>query len=248
MMTEQDRGPMTAHHHRALPALVSLGLSLALGLACKRPETALGERPVQRVELVQKVKGMTPGEERAVVAQLAEGLGVPLDRPDEAAGPSRVFRLTLQGGPNPMVGRGLGSTCAISTGLGVLAGALLPGAGLAIWTTWRSAAIAGGVGGLLGLGYGPTWYQHNEALQQELGYLPWGFSAQWDVLERSPRFGEEVVARSSQPLLFGRHTPVLDLKPYLKPLPAESRSEADVRQASLRAYVEALVKHFKQKG
>ena len=218
-----------------------------LGLACKRPETALRERPVQRVELVQTVKGMTPEEERAVVVQLAEGLGVPLDRPEAAAGSVRVFRLTLRGWPNSMVGRGLGSTCAVSAGVGVLAGALILLPGLAIWTTGRSVAIAAGVGGVLGLGYGPTVYRHNVALQQELGYLPWGFSAEWDVLERSPRFGEEVVAKSGQPLLFGRHTPYLELKPYLKPLPAESRSEADVRQASLRAYVEGLVRHFKQK-
>jgi hypothetical protein len=238
---------MEALPHRALTFLGLIGLVLMLGTACKRPETAIRERPVQRVELVQKVKGMTHEEERALLAQLSEGFGVPLEPPEEAMGPVRVFRLTLSGGPNPMVGRGLGSTCAISTGVGVLAGALLPAAGLTMWTTWRSAAIAGGIGGVLGLGYGPMWYKHNWALQQELGYLPWGFSAEWDVLERSSRFGEEVVARSGQPLLFGRHTPVLDLKPYLKPLPTGSQSEADIRQASLNAYVEALVKHFQKK-
>jgi hypothetical protein len=234
--------------HRCLSGLALLGLSLALGLACKRPETALRERPVQRVELVQTVEGMTPEEERALVARLSEGLGVPPEPSDGAAGPSRVFRLTLEGRPDPMTGRGLGSTCAISTGLGVLGGALLPSAGLSIWATWRSAAIAAGAGGLLGLGCGPTWYRHNAALQQELGYLPWGFSAKWDVLERRPRFGEEVVAHSGDPFLFfGHHTPYLDLKPHLKPLPAESRSEATIRQASLKAYAEALVKHFQQK-
>ncbi len=239
---------MDAFPQRSLSALLVLALSLALGLACKRPETALRERPVQRVELVQTVKGMTPEEERAMVAQLSEGLGVPSEPPEGAAGPQRVFRLTLEGRPNPMAGKGLGSTCAVSAGLGALMGALLPSAGLTMWTTWRSAAIAAGVGGLLGLGYGPTWHQHNAALQQELGYLPWGFSAQWDVLERSPRFGEEVVAHSGNPwLCFGRHPPDLDLTPYLNPLPAEARSEADLRQASLKAYVEALVKHFQKK-
>ncbi|MDR3682742.1 MAG: hypothetical protein P4L11_03345 [Geothrix sp.] len=239
---------MNAPRHRSISALLLLGLSLALGWACKRPETALRERSVQRVELVQTVKGMTPEEERAVVAQLSEGLGVPPEPAKGVAGPSRVFRLTLEGRPNSMTGRGLGSTCAISAGLGALVGVVIPGAGLAVWATWRSAAIAAGAGGLLGLGYGPTWYRHNAALQQELGYLPWGFSAQWEVLERSPRLGEEVVAASrNPPLFFGRHTPYLDLKPHLKPLPPESRSEAAIRQASLRAYVEALVKHFQQK-
>jgi hypothetical protein len=239
---------MKAFPRRSLSVLLILAMSLTLGLACKRPETALRERPVQRAELVQTVKGMTPEEERAVLAQLAEGLGIPPDQPEGAAGSARVFRLTLRGWPNPMVGRGLGSTCAVSAGVGVLAGALVPGLALGLWGTWRSAAIAAGVGGVLGLGYGPTWYKHNEALQQELGYLPWGFSAKWDVLESRPGLPQEVVAHSGDPFLFfGRHTPYLELKPYLKPLPAESRSEAEVRQASLRAYAEALVKHFKQK-
>jgi hypothetical protein len=239
---------MKAPHHQSLLALALLGLTLALSLACKRPETAVRERPVQRVELIQTVKGMTPEEERALVAQLSEGFGLPPGPPEEPVGPVRVFRLTLRGGPDPMVGRGLGSTCAISAGLGVLVAAVLPAVPLAVWATWKSAAIAAGAGGVLGLGYGPTWYRHNAALQQELGYLPWSFTAEWQVLERSPRFGEEVVARSDRPLLFGGPTPYLDLKPYLKPLPVDSQSEADLRQASLRAYGEALVKHFKQKG
>jgi hypothetical protein len=146
-----------------------------------------------------------------------------------------------------MMGRGLGSTCLVSTGVGALVAVVLPGAPLAIWATWRSAAIAAGTGGLLGLGYGPTLYKHNVALQQELGYLPWSFSADWEVLERSSRFGEEVVAHSRTPhLFFGRQTPYLDLKPYLRPLPAGSRGEAEIRQASLRAYAEALVKHFQR--
>ena len=224
------------------------GLFLALGLACKRPETALRERPVQRVELVLTAKGATPEEERTLLAQLSEGFGLPPAPPEEVAGPNRVFRLTLSGAPDLMAGRGLGSTCAISAGVGALLGAVIPSAGFAIWTTWRSAALAVGAGGLLGLGYGPTWYKHNEALQQELGYLPWGFSAEWEVLERSPRFGEEVVACSrNPPFFFGRQTPYLNLRPYLKPLPPESRSEEAIRQASLRAYGEAFLEHFRKK-
>ena len=239
---------MNAPYNRSLPLLVLMGLCLVLGVACKRPETALRERPVQRVELIQTVNGMTPDEERAVLAQLAEGLGLPVDSSTQTAESIRVFRLTLSGGPDRMMGRGLGRTCLVSAGTGVLAGALLPAIGGAVWATWRSAAIAAGTGGLLGLGYGPTWYKHNEALQQRVGYLPWGFTAEWEVLERRSGFTDEMLARSGDPFLFfGRHTPYLDLKPYLKPLSVESRSEADVRQASLRAYVEALVKHFQKK-
>jgi hypothetical protein len=240
---------MNLPSHRFLSFVGYLGLVLVMGTGCKRPETAVRERPVQRVELVQTVRGMTPEEERVVVARLSGGFGVPLGDPEEAVGPVRVFRLTLEGRPNFMMGRGLGSTCAISAGLGALVGAVLPGAGLAAWATWKSAAIATASGGILGLGYGPTWYRHNEALQQEFGYLPWGFSAKWDVLDRRPGFAEELVAHSGDPVLFlGRPTPVLDLKPYLKPLPAGSRSEADIRQASLKAYVEALLKHFQRAG
>lgn len=226
-----------------------LSLPLLLGLACARPETALRERPVQRIELVQSVKGMTPDEEKAVVAQLAEGLGLPSEPSDPAAGSIRVFRLTLRGQPDAMAGAGLGKTLLVSTGTGALVGALIPAAALMIWTTWRSAAIATGVGGLLGLGYGPIWYEHNEALLKEVGYLPWGFIADWEVLERRPGQGEEVVAvrRSLRPWGFGRATPHLDLKPHLPALPPEARTEAEVRQASLKAYVEALVKYLKQK-
>jgi hypothetical protein len=47
---------------------------------------------------------------------------------------------------------------------------------------------------------------------------------------------------------FGRATPYLDLKPHLQALAPEARTEADVRQASLKAYIEALVNHINQKG
>jgi hypothetical protein len=235
---------------RALPAAIFLGLSLALGVSCKRPETAARERPVQRVELMQSIAGMTPAEEKALVDQLSVGFGVPAE-PDEAnpgapLGPQRVFRLTLKGGPNPYTERGLGKTTLFSVGYGALFGAVLPGAVFAIWTTVRSAAIATGVGGLLGLGYGPIWYRDNQALLQRVGYLPWGFHAEWEVLDRRPRFGDAVVARSSVGGPFGRVTPVLDLKPFLQPLPAESRSADDVRRASLKAYGEALTRHFQK--
>lgn len=232
-----------------LPVGVVIGLSLVMGFACKRPETAVRERPVQRIELIQTVEGMTPLEEKALVAQLAEGLGLSADPPEAPAGAVRVFRLTLKGTPNPYTERGLGKTWLISTGYGALLGVLVPTVGMTVWATGKSAAIAAGVGGLLGFGYGPIWFRNNQALLKDLGYLPWGFTAEWEVLERSPGLAEEVVARSGNPPpFFGNHTPILDLKPHLKPLPAEHRSAEDVRQASLRAYGEALAKHFRKKG
>jgi hypothetical protein len=225
---------------------ILLCLFLGLGGACKRPETALRERPVQRVELVQSLEGMTPVEEQALVDQLSVGMGVPAEPPEPAAGPQRVFRLTLKGSPNPNSERGLGKTVLVSTGTGALMGAILPGLGFAVWGTVRSAAIATGVGGLLGLAYGPTWYRDNQALLAKLGYLPWGLRAEWVVLDRRPRFGDEVVARSEVAGPFGQSTPILDLRPFLQPLPAGSRSPADIRRASLKAYGEALVKHFQK--
>lgn len=228
--------------------LLLAGLLMVLGGACKRPETAVRERPVQRIELVQMVPGMTPDEEKALVAQLSQGLGIPGDTSEEGPGPVRIFRLTLKGGPNPNVGRGLGKTLLISTGSGALVGLLIPAFGFTTWATVRSAALATGAGGLLGLAYGPFWFKENQSLEQEMGYLPWYFIAEWDVLERRPRFGEEVVAHSGSPgIFFGRRTPHLDLRSTMKPLPPESRSEAEVRQASLKAYGEALVKHFRKK-
>jgi hypothetical protein len=231
---------------RALPAATLLCLCLALGVGCKRPETALRERPVQRVELVQSIEGMTPAEEQAMVDQLSVGFGAPAEAPDPALGPVRVFRLTLKGAPNANSERGRGKTMMVSVGYGAVLGAILPGLGFAIWTTARSAAIATGVGGFLGLLYGPIWYRDNQALLQKLGYLPWGFSAEWEVLERRPRFGDAVMARTGGVPPFGRSTPFLDLRPFLQPLPAESRSAADIRRASLKAYGEALLKHFQK--
>jgi hypothetical protein len=234
---------------RALPAATFLGLFLALGIGCKRPETAARERPVQRVELVQSIAGMTPAEEKALVEQLSVGFGVPAEpaeaNPGPNPGPQRVFRLTLKGGPNPYTERGLAKTTLLSVGYGALFGAVLPGFAFTYWTTARSAAIATGVGGLLGLGYGPIWYRDNQALLQKLGYLPWGFHAEWEVLERRPRFGDAVVARSGMGP-FRRSTPFLDLRPFLQPLPEESRSADDIRRASLKAYGEALTRHFQK--
>jgi hypothetical protein len=196
------------------------------------------------VELVQSIEGMTPAEEKALLDQLSVGFGVPAEPLDAAPGPQQVFRLTLKGAPNPYTQRGLATTTLISASYGALFGAVLPALGFTYWATFRSAAIATGVGGLLGLGYGPIWYRNNQALLQKLGYLPWGFIAEWEVLERRPRFGDAVVARTGAGGPFGRSTPVLDLRPFLQPLPEGSRNVDDIRRASLKAYGEALVMHF----
>lgn len=238
---------MRAFSFRAPLVMALCGVLFALGSACKRPETALREKPVRRVELVQTVQGMTPEEEKALVARLSKGLGIPAEAPKLGENPIRVFRLTLSGKPNPNVGRGLGKTVLVSAGVGALFGALCPTFAFTYWHTWRTAAIATGAGGLIGLGYGPTWYENNQVTLKELGYLPWQFTDEWQVLECTAD-RQDVVADSEGVRPFQTNgTPVLDLKPHLKPLPEGSRSEADVRQASLKAYADALVLYIQNK-
>ncbi|HJV48640.1 MAG TPA: hypothetical protein VJ549_05145 [Geothrix sp.] len=228
-------------------SLALTGCLLLLEAACKRPETALREKPVQRVELVQTVQGMTPDEEKALVAQLSEGLGAAVEAAKPTTEPVRVFRLTLSGEPNPNVKRGPWKAALVSAGYGALSGALCPLTVFTYWHTWRTAAIATGAGGLIGLGYGPTWYKKNQTTLKALGYLPWQFRDEWEVLDRTAD-RQEVVASSETVQFWGGHgTPYRNLKPHLKSLPEGSRSEADIRQASLHAYAEALVQYVRKK-
>lgn len=234
-------------HQRSLPAL---GLCLLLlGGACKRPETALRERPAQRIELIQHVAGMTPAEEQALVAQISEGFGIAPEASGQKEGALRVLRITLKGGPDPTIGQGLGKTWLLSTAAGSLVGVLLTGMYAPQFLTVKSSAIAAGAGGLLGFAFGPTLFQNKEALLKELGYLPFRFTADWEVLEVGPGFTERSLT-SYPPGLFPSRSgpPILDLKPHLRPLPPEARGEADVRQASLQAYGQALIRHFREKG
>jgi len=240
---------MNVLHRRARLLSTLLGFALLFGMACKRPETAVREHPVQGVELVQMVEGMTLEEERALLTRLAEGLGVPSESAGSGAVPRRWFRLTLKGKPDPSEGWGLGKTWAATTGGGLLVGAVVVLSPGAVFASWKVVAIGAGVGGLVGFAYGPSEFQKRTDLKRELGYLPWSFQADWQVLERRPDLGEDLVA-SSQALAayFSRATPHLDLKPHLKPLSPDSRSPADIRRASLEAYIEALLLHFRKKG
>jgi len=223
---------------RPTHALAMLLVSwLALGLGCKLPETALREQPIHRVEVILKVDGATPEEEQALAAQLAEGFGVPVAAPDPLLGPYRVFRLTLHGSRNTYEQAGLGATWAATAGSGLLAGGLLPlYAGI---LGLPAVPIGAGLGLLGGLAYGPSHYTSNQAQLKEMGYLPWSFRSDWEVLERNPPPLEQVIAR--------QNSAYLDYRSYLRPLPPGERTEAAARQACLRAYAEALVKHFGKK-
>jgi hypothetical protein len=221
-------------------ARILSALLLVLGCACKRPETALREHRAQRVELVQTVVGMTPEEEQALVAQISAGLGVGTSGPGGKDNSTRVFRLLLKGKPNPDLSRGRGKTVAVMAGEGLLLGALFgSGAIVYTFTSLKVTALGAGLGGVLGLAYGPTRYDQNQARLQEQGYLPWAFSAEWEVVDRVPPFGEERVAHTDNTYL--------DIRPFLRPLPPEQRTPADTRRASLRAYGEALVQRFRGK-
>ena len=222
------------------------GLLLLALTACKRPETALRERPAQRLELVQEVQGMTPHEEQALVTQLSEGLGLPVEAPDPAAGPVRIFRITLKGRPDTSANWGLGRTWAAATGAGFVLGGLtlLPVPANQL----ESMAIGAGAGTLLGFGYGPFLYREKQALLQSVGYLPLLFTADWEVVDRRPRVGDEVIAHSRYAGVwpFVGHSTHLDLRPHLRPLPPDRRSPEEVRQASLRAYGEALIRRLRK--
>lgn len=212
-------------------------LLLVLGSACKRPETALREQPIHGVELILSVDGITPEDEQALKAQLAEGFGVPVVAPEPLPLPYRVFRLTLRGGRNPYEQQGLAATWAATAGTGLLAGGLLPLSAGAFGLP--AVPIGAGLGLLGGLVYGPSHYASNQARLKEMGYLPWVFRGDWEVLERNPPPQEQVLAR--------QNSPALDVRPYLRPLPPGERTAAAARRASLRAYGEALVKHFGKK-
>jgi hypothetical protein len=231
---------MPSSFRRLLCAGIVPLLGMLSGMACRRPETALRERPAQRIELVQKVQGMTPEEGQALVAQLEEGLGIPAASAAPAAGPIRALRLTLKGGPDADASRGPGRTWAVTVGEGFLSGVLLASGAVAYtFTSWEATAIGGGVGAILGAAYGPVRYRKNQALQRELGYLPWRITADWEVLDRSPGRSEEVAARD--------RTIHLEPGPFLRPLPPGARTEGDVRQASLRATAQALLQRLRER-
>lgn len=213
-------------------------LVIAGALGCTRPEAALREQPGARLELILEVPDLSEPEIRDLADRMARGLGMAVLGPDLPEGPHRVFRVTVKGQRNPAEGQGLAATWAATAASGALAGAVVPlNAG-----AFGLAAVPWGAGaGLVaGLGYGPFVHQSNQHLMATHGYLPWVFTATWEVLERGVGPAQRVVAR--------RDPAYLDLGPYLKPLQPEARSEAGVRQASLRAYADALAAHFREAG
>jgi hypothetical protein len=211
---------------------------LLAGLACKRPETALRERPAQRIELVQTVEGMTPEEAKVMVAQVSEGLGLPPSPPAEAGEASiRVLRLTLTGRPDRSGSWGMARTCLTSMGEGALLGGLL-GSGLPFYvtpTSWKGPGIGAGVGLVCGAVYGPLEYRKKQATLQELGYLPWRFQARWEVLDRQ-RGHEEVAARSREVYP--------DLRPLLHPVLEGADRAGRVRRENLAACAADLARRI----
>lgn len=224
---------------RFLRAGLVPGLLLA-SQACKRPETALRERPAQRIELVQKVQGLTQEEAQGLAVQVAEGLGLPPTPPaDTGNAPVRVIRLTLTGGPDPTEHWGLGKTWLASAGSGTFLGALL-GSGLPFFvmpTSWKGPGIGAVAGLAFGVVVGPIDYKKKQATLQEFGYLPWRLQAHWEVLDRY-RGREEVAARSRTREAY------LDLHSFLHAVPDGPDREDRVRRENLAACARALVQKF----
>jgi len=222
-------------------------LAMALGLqGCKRPEVALKEAPVVGVRYVQKGAPANALSEDPIAAgtRLAEGLAVPLN---SAALPSAGRTLCVEidtQRPSVYEGRGLATTWLIQVGVGSLLGAYFAnGGGYAPPVHWspETTAIGLSVGAAVGFTFGPVSFRANQALVQEMGYLPWSFSGKWRVVEAKPKGPAVEIAEG--PL------PFLDLAPFLKPLaPAEAKDPVKVRQACLLAYEDALLHHLVKKG
>lgn len=224
---------------RCLSGLVFL-LGLLPALACARPEVVLRERPAQRVEVTARIQGMTAGETAALGTELAGDLAAELGLSPETPGgsPVRVLRVTLRGGPDPAESWGKGRTWLATMAGGTVFGALLGGGGPygPAPTSWKGPGIGAAVGLLAGAILGPFEYEWNQATLRTLGYLPWRIRAHWEVLDRVPT-GETVVARSGDVLL--------ELRPYLHPVPEGPGHLAAVRRENLSACVAVLARRIR---
>lgn len=209
------------------------------GTACTRPETALRRRPAQGIEIVSDLKGVPADEAKALVAQVAEDLGLPPEAPLAAGtGSVRVLRVTLRGGPNPAEKWGGVRTCLAYLGGSTLLGGFL-GSGLPIFmmpTSWKGPGIGAAVGLVTGAIAGPLVYHRNQATLRTLGYLPWSIRAQWQVLDREG--GRETRASSSR-------DEFLDLRPFLHPVPEGPGKAVAVRRENLSACAAALAQRLR---
>lgn len=226
-------------------AVAFLAMTLGL-LGCKRPEVALKESPVAELRYVQRGSPANAHSEAPFAGgtRLAEGLAVPLNSASlPATGRTLWVEIDTQR-PNVYEGRGLATTWLIHVGMGSLLGAYFAnGGGYAPPVHWspETTAIGLSVGAAVGFTFGPVAFRTNQAIAQEMGYLPWNFSGKWRVVETKAKGPAVEIAEG--PL------PFLDLAPFLKPLaPAEAKDPVKVRQACLVAYEDALLHHLVKKG
>lgn len=215
-------------------------------LACKRPEVALKEGPVAGIRYSQKGAPQNALTEDPIAGGtlLAEGLAVPLNTPSTPPlGRTLCVEIDTQR-PNVYEGRGLATTWLIQVGVTSLLGAYFAnGGGYAPPVHWspETTAIGLSVGAAVGFTFGPVSFRANQAMVQEMGYLPWTFSGKWRVMEAKTKGPAVEIAEG--PL------PYLDLSPFMKPLPPqEAKDPAKVRQACLLAYEAALLHHLAKQG
>ncbi len=219
-------------------------------LACRKPESALRERPMGTVEVVVQDSVLPPeidpsvkrAYEREAGLRLAKGLNLPLLVPGQSGSEAvlQVFVKSLK--PSPYLGRGMGSTALYDMGVGALFGAFV-GSGVIVYqfTSPQATAAGAAVGGLCGLVMGPGHHKANRQLQKELGYLPWAGGFRWVLLER-PRRGPSLKLASGE-------WQALNPKPFLDPLsPEEATDPVRVRRSCLNAYADAILLHLLEQG
>jgi hypothetical protein len=221
-------------------SLATAGLLCALLTGCLFPGRLplsyrkLRKQPYQAVEVILKDQGPQDPE------PLASRLGVPAY--DGVSPMASLLRISLIGNAPPGVPASRPKALLIGSGAGLVLGVAT--VYLFSFTAWPSAsAVAAGAGAGLVFGLGATLYEYprDQALAARLGYRPWHFRGDLTVAVKGEGGGYGL------PTVDGP-LPNVDARPFLRPLPPEQRTEADIRKESVRAYLEALGERLAKKG
>ena len=201
---------------------------LALAMGCRSYIPTVRKESFEAVEVILP----DPAEAQAMAARLGKRLGVPVY--EARLGTARVLRLQPKIGERGSWGGSLTKTLVMHAGFGALIGLTAPGWG-GFWipttpVTFEALAAAGLV---VGTGVGAYAFRANQEQFRELGYYPatcvfldtqvviHGDTGGYGTIIKFPRMA-------------------LDVRPYLKPLPLEARTPAEIRKVSLVAYTDAL--------
>ena len=201
---------------------------LTLALGCRPTITSVRKEAFVAVEVILP----DPAEAQAMAERLGQRLGVPVYEPK--LGAARVLRLQPRISDPGAWSGSLTKTLLVNAGLGALLGLTVPGwGGVYIPTTQLTFEKLAAGGLVLGLGVGLYAYHAHQAQFRQLGYYP-----------ASCAFLDTQVVLQGDTGGYGtivKFPPIsLDVRPYLKPLPPERRTPAEIRRESLRAYTDAL--------